>query len=114
MTIKATLNQHGVPEISPDELQKHLGSVHLIDVRRPDEFTGELGHIAGSKLVTLGPDLATELESCAKNETYIFICRSGQRSSQATGYALGKGFSKVYNLEGGMILWNEKKFPVER
>jgi 3-mercaptopyruvate sulfurtransferase SseA len=35
----------GIPEIDVSEVQKHAGDMVLIDVRRADEFNGELGHI---------------------------------------------------------------------
>lgn len=34
-----------VPEITPDEFRDYIGNVTLVDVRRPDEFNGELSHI---------------------------------------------------------------------
>lgn len=104
----------GIPEVHPTELQNNLSKVALIDVRRPEEFTGELGHIDGSVLVTLGPDLQKYLESAEKNAPTVFICRSGARSGQATQYARSIGFKESFNMSGGMILWNELKLPVER
>lgn len=103
-----------VPEITPEDLKPHLKSVTLIDVRRPEEFTGELSHIPGAKLVTLGPDLDAFLATHDKNDEVVFICRSGARSGRATLQSRAMGFSKTVNLGGGMILWNERKFPVEK
>jgi hydroxyacylglutathione hydrolase len=102
-----------VPEITPEDLKAHLSEVTLIDVRRPDEFTGELAHIAGSKLVTLGPDLDRFLASHNKDDEIVFICRSGARSGRATLQARALGFSKSVNLQGGMLLWNQRKYAVE-
>ncbi len=102
-----------VPEVTPEELLKHLGSLTLIDVRRPDEFTGELKHIPGSRLITLGPELDEFFQTHDKNDEIVFICRSGARSGRATLQGLALGFPKSVNLGGGMILWNERKFPVK-
>lgn len=105
---------NNVPEIRPEQLKSALGKVTLIDVRRPDEFTGELSHIPGAKLITLGPDLDAFLRTHSnKEEDLVFICRSGARSSHATLQSLAQGFSKSVNLQGGMILWNQLKFPIE-
>ena len=79
----------------------------VIDVRRADEFVGELGHIKGAKNVTLGPELHDFFETAPKDENYLFVCRSGGRSTQATLMAKAKGFSRVTNMAGGMIHWNE-------
>ena len=102
-----------VPEISPGDFLNHLGKVTLIDVRRPDEFTGELSHIPGAKLITLGPDLDAFLKEHDQDDEIVFVCRSGARSGRATLQSLSLGFSKSVNLQGGMLLWNDRKFPVE-
>ena len=70
----------GVPHVSPAETRAMIGRVRMIDVRRPDEYIGELGHVEGAELVTLGPDLEMFLEKGNRDEPIIFICRSGGRS----------------------------------
>ena len=95
----------GIPTIKP-ETREDITGLKLVDVRRPDEFTGELGHIPGAILKTLGPELMEYIETADKNEPTLFICRSGVRSAQAAGIALDFGFKEVYNLEGGMLFWN--------
>ncbi len=103
-----------VPEITPEEFKDHLDKVTLVDVRRPDEFDGELSHIQGARLVTLGPDLDTFLKTHDKDDEIVFVCRSGARSGRATLQSRSMGFSKSVNLQGGMLLWNERKYPVEK
>ncbi len=103
-----------VPEITPEDFKNHIGKVTLIDVRRPDEFNGELAHIPGSKLITLGPMLDDFLKTHNPEDEIVFVCRSGARSGRATLQGLALGFSKCVNLQGGMVLWNQKNFPTER
>lgn len=103
-----------VPEITPADLKNYIGKVTVIDVRRPDEFHGELSHIPGSKLITLGPDLDAFLQSHDKEDEIVFVCRSGARSGRATLQSRAMGFSKSVNLQGGMILWKQLKLPTER
>lgn len=105
--------KEGIPTVkitSPDELQ----DFRLIDVRTPEEFTGELGHIEGSELVTLGPELEDFLNKANKEESILLICRSSARSGRATEAAMQMGFKKVYNMEGGMLYWNEMKLPIKK
>jgi rhodanese-related sulfurtransferase len=111
----------GIPEIKPSELRALILSpnwasakVRLLDVRMPNEFTGELGHVADSELVTLGPDLQQLLDNGDRKNPIVFICRSGARSAQATGYAVDIGYENVANLSGGMIRWNEDGLPVSQ
>jgi rhodanese-related sulfurtransferase len=101
----------GVLDISPEEFKKKKDKVVAIDVRRHDEWIGELGHIAGARLITL--DVLNEgMDEFPKDATIVFICRSGARSARASAIAQARGFKSVYNLKGGMILWNELNYEV--
>lgn len=101
-----------VTEIEPQELSEKADRVFICDVRRPDEFNGELGHIPGSKMIVLDtiPDHVDELP---RDATIVFVCRSGQRSARAAQYALEEGFTSVYNMKGGMLAWNMLGLPTE-
>jgi rhodanese-related sulfurtransferase len=100
----------GIPTLKPNDLLG-LDDVSLIDVRMPEEYTGELGHIEGTKLITLGPDLDLFFETTDKETQIVFICRSSVRSGKACEAALKLGFKNVFNLEGGMIEWNKLDLP---
>lgn len=110
-----TYIRDGVPEIDVDEVLKHIKNLRLIDVRRPEEFNNELGHIGGAQLITLGPDLEEFIETVKnRGETIIFVCRSGNRSGTATLMAREYGLSQTFNMTGGMIRWNDFGYPVAR
>lgn len=38
--------------------------------------------------------------------SYILVCRSGNRSMQACMFLASQGFQNLYNLKGGMMGWN--------
>lgn len=101
-----------VKDVNPDEVLEKKEQVKLVDVRRPDEYVGEYGHVAGAELLTLN-DLPEKITQLSKDETIVFICRSGGRSAQAANFALENGFTSVYNMQGGMILWTEKNYKAE-
>lgn len=104
----------GIPVVNCDEVKKTLGKVRLIDVRRPDEYNNELGHIQGAELKTLGPELMQYLAEAKKDDEIVFVCRSGARSGQATAIAMEMGFKHVINMSGGMLQWNALQLEVER
>ncbi len=104
----------GIPEVSVKKVHACLGKVLLVDVRMPNEFNNELGHIAGAKLVTLGPELTQFLENGDRSQEIVFVCRSGGRSGQATTESQKLGYKGTSNMVGGMIQWNEEYFPVVR
>lgn len=103
----------GIPTVNPEDVSE-LSDFEIIDVRRLEEFTAELGHIESAKLITLGPDLQDFLNKVEKKRQLIFVCRSGVRSAQATQNALSAGLSEVYNMDGGMLKWNALNLPVNR
>jgi rhodanese-related sulfurtransferase len=111
---KVTVSGEGIPEISPEETMANGRHCRLIDVRRPDEFIGELGHVDGAQLCTLESEFEAALGKFNKEDTFVFICRSGARSGHATLMALQCGFKNVYNMSGGMLSWNEKRLPTVR
>lgn len=106
-------NFENVMDIDPQEILQLKDKIKLVDVRQPEEYTGELGHIPGTELVVLGT-LPEHIQNLPKDQTIVFVCRSGGRSAQATAFAKSQGFTEVYNMLGGMLLWNEKQLPIER
>jgi len=104
-----------LPRREVNQRRSYTEAVVLLDVREPDEYRGELGHIPGSVLIPLR-QLATRISelNCHKNKQIVAICRAGVRSTTAAAMLTGLGFEHVSNLEGGMLDWNEQKLPVER
>ena len=101
-----------VQDVSPDEVNAKIENLSIIDVRGPEEYVGELGHIPNSTLITLDT-LMDHIDVIPKEKTVVFICRSGRRSANATAIAKDNGFESAYNMKGGMILWNEMGLTTE-
>ncbi len=107
-----------VAEVSAAELATRLASANpplLLDVREPEEFVGELGHIVGALLVPMDslerrlPKLAGYVE-----RPIVLVCRAGARSASACAMLAKAGFPFVSNLTGGMLAWSDAKLPVQR
>ncbi|MEP7234459.1 MAG: rhodanese-like domain-containing protein [Ignavibacteriota bacterium] len=89
-------------------------SAVVLDVRTPDEYASETGHLKNSRLIPV-QDLESrigELKSI-KNRTIVAYCRSGHRSKQASQIRVKQGF-KVVNMDGGITAWNSKGLPIEK
>jgi rhodanese-related sulfurtransferase len=100
----------GEDDITIDEVQEMIlnkDSLVLLDVRTPQEYISEEGHIPGSILIPLGElkSRTHELEKY-KDKELIIICSSGVRSASATRYLRDLGF-EAFNMEGGMRAWNQ-------
>jgi sulfur dioxygenase len=103
----------GINEIDPDWVAEHAAGLQIVDVREPAETAGELGRIPGAHLIPLGR-LADGLTALGKESPTVTVCRSGGRSAQAVTILEKAGFTKVANLAGGMLAWNEHRLPVTR
>jgi rhodanese-related sulfurtransferase len=101
----------GTPEIDGQWLANHRDDVVVIDVRQPEEYAGELGHITGSQLVPLGQLQATSKE-LSPEQPFVLVCRSGRRSADAARTLEALGFKRVASLRGGMQHWNTAGLPV--
>ena len=107
-----------VRQLSADEVNQRLASAtppFILDVREPQEYTGELGHVANSALIPLKQlaDRAGELQA-QKGRPIVVVCRSGVRSTTAAAILEGLGFDHVFNMQGGMVDWNDRRLPTER
>jgi rhodanese-related sulfurtransferase len=97
-------------DVTADEAKELIdsGDVQVLDVRTPDEFAA--GHIPGAKLVPLQV-IESMLSELDKDQKYLVVCRSGNRSTQASGILVENGFTNIYNMTGGM---NEWKYEIEQ
>jgi rhodanese-related sulfurtransferase len=95
-------------------LQEHGSEkIALIDVRQPEEYVGELGHVPDAELWVLGT-LPDRIDELPRDRDVVFICRSGGRSAQAAAYVQHFEFQRCFNLQGGMIRWNNLGYPTEK
>ena len=76
----------------------------ILDVRTPEEWAE--GTIANAqKMNYFDENFPAQIENLNK-ETPVFVyCKSGGRSSSAAQLLKEKGFSKIYNLDGGITAW---------
>ena len=95
------------------DVKERLASYRIIDVREPNEWVGELGHIVGAELVPQG-QLSVAASGWDHATPLLMVCRSGMRSHRAADYLLARGFQEVFNLQGGMVAWNQQGLPVSR
>ena len=100
-----------IPEMSPHELKRRMDAgepFQLIDVREPFEY--EIARIDGAKLIPLG-EITEQLDELEREQPIVVHCHSGKRSAQAVRMLQQRGFTKAYNLEGGIDAWSDQIDP---
>lgn len=91
-----------------DYLQEHPGGF-LLDVRRPEEWDDELGHLDGAVLIPDDEVRARLDELPADHDTPIMLyCRSGRRSSRVAWELVLEGYTTVINLDGGLLAYRDE------
>lgn len=94
-----------VKPLSPAEAaeQRAAGSVIVVDVRPADEravatLPGAFEHFDNG---------TAALEALPKETVLAFLCHRGGRSAQAAEHFRQLGFTRVYNITGGIDAWAE-------
>ncbi|MPM82440.1 Thiosulfate sulfurtransferase GlpE [bioreactor metagenome] len=101
--------KRGYATITGSQLQKMMSSnnILILDVRSSGEYKG--GHIPNARNIpvdTLSSKLST-LNSYKDSEIVVY-CASGGRSARACDILSKNGFTKVYNLSGGISSYKGK------
>jgi rhodanese-related sulfurtransferase len=102
-----------VTQITPQLLQQWLSDGGrkppvLLDVREPWEY--QTCRIEGSTLAPMNTIPARAQELDPGTETVV-ICHHGARSFQVALFLERKGFSNLYNLQGGINAWADQVEP---
>lgn len=77
----------------------------VLDVRTDEEVAE--GYIPNARqLNIMAPqEFMQGLDGLDTSKPYYVYCRSGNRSGQACSIMQSRGFSRVYNLLGGILEW---------
>ena len=89
-------------------------NVVIVDVRTPEEFS--TGHIANAVNIDFkNPDFKSEfLKTVNKDKIVALYCRSGRRSAGAASIISEEGYKEIYNLQGGILSWQQQNKPIEK
>lgn len=106
----------GITIVSPKQAEKDLQqdtTIQLLDVRTSDEYRE--GHIKNSTnyCVTTN-EFVDKMTRLDKEKPVYVYCRSGNRSAKATKILKENGFQKIFEIEGGIISWQQEGLSVEQ
>jgi adenylyltransferase/sulfurtransferase len=98
-------------ETTVEELKARLDrgdKVFILDVRNPEEY--QICRIPGSSLLPL-PELARRFGELDRDREMVVHCKSGMRSQKAIAFLRQQGFTKLSNLQGGILAWADRIDP---
>lgn len=85
----------------------------VIDVRTPQEFNE--GHVKGAININFyDENFEEQLDELNKDKKYLIYCRSGSRSSKTLILMENLQFINVYDLEGGILAYNNAGYKLEK
>lgn len=81
---------------------------------RPDEAFAA-GHISGARqLAGAQQEKAAEQLKKFRDKLLLLVCEDGNQSSALTRTLHAAGFTKVFNLRGGLKTWRAEGLPLQR
>ena len=97
-----------MPDIDQNKWRYQLATeknYNILDVRTSEEFK-QIRLPNSTNIDFYNPqNFIQELEKLDKNKSYYVYCRTGSRSANTCVLMKEMGFSKTYNLLGGITEW---------
>jgi rhodanese-related sulfurtransferase len=90
---------------------KQRPEVYLLDVRTPQEY--RQAHLADAQLIPID-QIERRLAEIPKGRPILVYCAVGSRSAQVFSYLARRGYPELYNLDGGIVAWMQRGYPVKQ
>lgn len=94
-----------VTNLTQEEFIKGYRKAQLIDLREPKEY--EAGHILGARNIPMTQMNQRHKEIRPDLPVYLY-CQNTGRSARAALMLKKKGYSQIYQLQGGFKTWTGK------
>lgn len=109
----ACKKEHNATSLSAKEFAEKIkedATSLILDVRTPEEFSK--GHLENAQNIDInGADFSGGIAKLDKTTPVFVYCLSGGRSASAAAQMRSEGFTKVYELEGGIMKWRAENLP---
>jgi len=110
---RVTVASGSYQNVTPAELRTMLKDKDFVFINVHIPFAG---NIAGTDLSIPYDQIEENLSQLPsdKNAKIILYCRSGRMSSIAAEKLVSLGYENVWNLDGGMVGWEQAGFEIEK
>lgn len=94
------------PQAAHDMIVAEPSGLIVIDVREKNEYCASQGHIPGARNYPwISEVLQQKYGELPVDGQILVVCQSGHRSGAAAEFLDSKGFTAVYDMQGGMSSW---------
>jgi rhodanese-related sulfurtransferase len=103
-----------VSAVSPQDVVRLMNQGALvIDLRPPDAFA--TGHVAGAKQMS-GEQILKAGDTLKKQKEKVLVVYddTGSLGAAAVRQLAAQGFTKAFNLRGGISAWRAENLPVSK
>lgn len=106
------LIEHSVPVISCERLEQKVNTpnLYLLDAREKKEY--ETSHLKDAVWVGYDTFSPERLTTVPKDGIVVVYCSVGYRSEKIGEQLKKMGYSRVYNLYGGIFEWTNRTYPL--
>ncbi len=97
--------------LNAQELKTRLSAAEpplVLDVREPWEV--QVCAMAGSKHIPMR-EIPTRLAEIDRDRDVVVLCHHGVRSLAVANFMAAQGFTRLYNLDGGINAWAKEVDP---
>jgi rhodanese-related sulfurtransferase len=108
------LKNQGYAGVAPQEAIRLMNQgAHVYDLRTAEAFAA--GHVTGAKhLHGEQQPTAADVLKKYREKLVLLYCEDGSASSALTRKLHASGFTKVFNLRGGLRTWRADGLPLPR
>jgi rhodanese-related sulfurtransferase len=100
------------PKAMLDVLLKDPGA-QLVDVRTKDEFA--VSHLKDAQNICVtDTDFKQKVAHLDKDKPVYVYCKKGGRSAQASKILKELGFTKIFDLQGGITNWEQQQLSTQK
>lgn len=94
-----------VSGLTQEQFIEGYRKAQLVDVREPKEFDG--GHILGARNIP-SSQMRQRVKEIRSDKPVYLYCQNSARSSRTALFLKKKGYTQIYQLEGGFKKWTGK------
>ncbi|WP_316839397.1 thioredoxin domain-containing protein [Pedobacter gandavensis] len=107
----AQSNSKTIPAVEFQNQLKTNSKAVILDVRTPEEFN--TGHLEQAKNLNIyDQSFKAQISELDKTQPIYVYCKGGGRSANAVKQMQELGFTKIYELKGGIMAWEQNGLPL--